>query len=371
MAGTPNHQPNRRPPLRPRNQPVGGAPPGPRTRGQRRRPSAPPGDVTSRPPTNPEPVTVEAPRVKKEPKTIEELIPVLVRHAARSDEGITISKFNERFMPRVPAMVPEALHRMRDEVIREYSVDIAHALYIAIAVGQFAKRPVLCGVRAAELAADLVERVLRGIDGQEDKRLTNIRCGNLLAGLTLFAVRILETTSLTSHALDGFTDSFERAVVTTYGLKTQAEGAGKPPWAAAKDNPLDKRIGRAINQMSNVFGDYIGEHGHEMNDRQYDTMMREFDVFMERFAPYIDNRDQAEQRQRKLARGTGKREQAKVEPLTIDNLRTRPAGVELQLTDGRVLFISTEDSRRIGKAADEEAEDTAKRKRTEIAKRGK
>ncbi len=362
MAGTPNFQPNRRGPLRAR---APGQRPGTRTQRQR-----PPADAPARNTTNPQPVTVEAPRPRKEPATIEELIPVLVRHATRSDEGITIARFNERFMPRVQAMVPDALQRMRDEVLREYCIDISHALYIAIAVGQFLKRPVLCGVRAAELAADLAERVLTGIQDAEDKRVTAIRCRNLLAGLTLFSVRQLETTSLASQALEGFTENFERAVVTTYGLKTQAEAAGNAPWAIEKGNPLDRRIGRAINQMSNVFGDYIGDHGHQMDDAQYDSMMREFDSFMDRFAPYIEGRDmQAANARLKQARADARRDARKVEPLTIEKLRTRPAGVEILLADGRALFVSTHDARRIGKAADEDVDNTARRGRAELEAR--
>jgi hypothetical protein len=312
----------------------------------------------------PAPITVEAPKPRKEPATIDELIPVLVRHAVRSDEGITVSRFNERFLPRVQAMVPDALQRMRDEVIREYTVDIAHALYVAIVVGQFTSRPVLCGVRAAELAADLIERVLPGIEDLPDKRLVAIRCGNLLAGLTFFSVRLIESTSLASESIEGFTEKFERAVVTAYGLKTQAEASGSAPWASQDHNPLDKRIGRAINQMSNMFGDYIGEHGHLMDERHHEIVMREFDGFMDRFASYIEGgRDEAENRRRKIAKGTGRREQAKVEPLSINSLRTRPAGVEISLADGRVLFVSTEDARRIGNAADADAEGTGKRER--------
>lgn len=123
--------------------------------------------------------------------------------------------------------------------------------------------------------------------------------------------------------------------------------------------------------MSNVFGDYIGVNGQNMDDRQYDEVMREFDGFMERFAPYIEGgRSGAEERRKKLARGTSlKSDGAKVEPLILDEVRTRPAGVELVLQDGRVMFVSTGDARRIGQAADGDVDDTAKRERDAIEAR--
>lgn len=338
-----------------------------------RKPSGPVDVVSSPRKTSQPQAAPEPPKPKKEPTTIEELIPVLVRHAVKKDDGLTIAQFDEKFMPRVQAMVPESLQRMSGEIVQEYLVDIGHALYVAIVVGQFSSRPVLCGVRAAELAADLVERVLAGIAGKEDKRITGIRCSNLLVGLTLNSVRLIESTSLGSQTLRGFTDNFERAVITTYGLKTQAEATGAAPWVGQKNNPLDKRIGRAINTMSNVFGDYIGEHGPNMDDRQYDEVVGEFDGFMDRFAPYIEGGSKgAEERRKKLARGTSiKPGASKVEPLTIEEVRTRPAGVELALTDGRVVFISTEDARRIGQAADGEVDDTAKRERQQLEARMK
>lgn len=313
----------------------------------------------------------EAPKAKKEPTTIEELIPVLVRHAVKREEGLTIAQFDEKFIPRVRAMVPESLARMADEIVQEYLVDIGHALYVAIVVGQFSTRPVLCGVRAAELGADLIERVLTAIQGKEEKRITAIRCGNLLVGLTLNSVRLIESTSIGGQTLRGFTDNFERAVITTYGLKTQAEATGGAPWVGQKTNPLDKRIGRAINTMSNIFGDYIGANGQNMDDRQYDEVMREFDGFMDRFAPYIEGgRSGAEERRKKLARSNSlKSDGARVEPLILEEVRTRPAGVELVLQDGRVMFVSTGDARRIGKAADGDVDDTAKRERDAIEAR--
>jgi hypothetical protein len=275
-------------------------------------------------------------------------------------------------MPRIKAFVPESLQRMEGEIINEYLVDTAHAIYVAIVVGQFSSRPVLCGVRAAELAADLLERVLHDVQGKEDKRVTQIRCSNLLVGLTINSVRLLESTSLLSQSLQSFTDSYERAVITTYGLKTQAEATGNAPWVGDKNAPLDKRIGRAINTMSNVFGDYIGENGQTMNDGQYDEVMREFDGFMDRFAPYIEGgRSSAEERRKKLARGGTAviKGDQKVEPLEIAELRTRPAGVEIVLADKRILIVSTKDAKRIGKSAEGEIDDTAKREREELEKR--
>jgi hypothetical protein len=324
--------------------------------------------------TNPAaPVEVAAPRPKKEPTTIEELIPVLIRHALKRDDGLQIPQFEEKFFPRIKAFVPESLQRMEKEIVHEYLVDIAHALYVAIVVGQFSSRPVLCGVRAAELGADLIERVLREIEGKEDKRVTKIRCGNLLVGLTLNAVRLIESTSLGSQSIQGFTDTYERAVITTYGLKTQAEATGAAPWVGDKGAPLDKRIGRAINTMSNIFGDYIGENGQTMNDGQYDEVMREFDGFMDRFAPYIEGgRNSADERRKRLARGTAvMKGDQKVEPLEISELRTRPAGVEIVLADKRIMFVSTADARKIGKAAEGEIDDTAKRERAAMEKRRK
>jgi hypothetical protein len=319
-------------------------------------------------------VEVPAPKAKKEPTTIEELIPVLLRHAIKRDDGLQISQFDDKFMPRIRAFVPESLQRMEKEIVNEYLVDISHAVYVAIVVGQFTIRPVLCGVRAAELASDLIERVLQDIQGKEDKRITQIRASNLLVGLTLNAVRLLESTSLGSQAITGFTDKYERSVITTYGLKTQAEATGNAPWVGDKGSPLDKRIGRAINTMSNVFGDYIGEHGTTMDDGQYDEVMSEFDGFMDRFAPYIEGgRTTADERRKKLARGSTsyQKGEAKVEPLEIKELRTRPAGVEILLTDKRVLFVSTADARKIGKAAEGEVDDTAKRERKAMEKRAR
>lgn len=297
---------------------------------------------------------------------------MLVRHAVKRDDGLQISEFDSKFIPRIRAFVPESLQRMEKEIINEYLIDIAHALYVAIVVGQFATRPVLCGVRAAELATDVIERVLQDIGESEDKRITRIRAANLLVGLTLNAVRLLETASLGSQDVRSFTDKYERAVITTYGLKTQAEATGAAPWVGDKGSPLDKRIGRAINTMSNVFGDYIGEHGPTMDDSQYDEVMSEFDNFMERFAPYIEGgRTGAEERRKKLARGTTaySRGEAKVEPLDIKEVRTRPAGVEILLSDGRILFASSADAKRIGKAAEGEVDDTARRERAELEKR--
>ncbi|MCB9933907.1 MAG: hypothetical protein H6841_10850 [Planctomycetes bacterium] len=318
------------------------------------------------------PVEVPAPKAKKEPTSVEELIPVLIRHAVKRDEGLQIAAFEEKFYPRLRAFVPESLQRMEKEIINEYLVDIAHAIYVAIVVGQFSPRPVLCGVRAAELAADLIERVLQDISGKDDKRITQIRCGNLLVGLTLNAVRLLESTALGRQAISGFTDRYERSVITTYGLKTQAEATGKAPWVGDKGSPLDKRIGRAINTMSNVFGDYIGQHGETLDDGQYDELMREFDGFMDRFAPYIEGgRTTADERRKKLARGTTayQKGEARVEPLEIVELRTRPAGVEIVLADKRILFVSTKDAKRVGKAAEGEVDDTAKRERAALEKR--
>jgi hypothetical protein len=377
-APVPNHPrgPQPGPATRPRGvQPPGGKrPSAPIPVSDGKKPSAPVHGTrrTSNPVSPAGPVEVPAPKAKKEPTTIEELIPVLIRHAVKRDEGLQIPQFEEKFFPRIKAFVPESLQRMENEIIDEYLVDIAHALYVAIVVGQFSTRPVLCGVRAAELGADLIERVLQDIQGKEDKRITQIRCGNLLVGLTLSSVRLLESTSLMSQTLQGFTDSYERAVITTYGLKTQAEATGNAPWVGDKNSPLDKRIGRAINTMSNVFGDYIGQNGHTLSDGQYQEVMTEFDGFMDRFAPYIEGgRSSAEERRRKLARGATAimKGDQKVEPLEISELRTRPAGVEILLADKRILFVSTRDAKRIGQAAEGEIDDTAKREREALEKR--
>lgn len=330
--------------------------------------------------TAPQPVTNGAggvvnapPPAKKQPTTIEELIPYIIRFALKRDDGLNITEFDEKLMPRITALVPESLQRMEKEVVLEYMVDVAHALYVAVVVGQFSSRPVLCGVRAAELAADLVERVLQAVQGNAEKRLTIIRCSNLLVGLTLLAVRMLEGTSLASQALQGFTDNYERSVITTYGLKTQAESTGLAPWLGQKNNPLDRRIGAAINTMSNVFGDYIGANGETMDEQQYDDVMREFDGFMDRFAPYIEGgRSSAEERRKKFAKqgaATQHKAESKVEPLEVKQVRSRPAGVEVILADGRILFCSRDDARRIGEAADGEVEDTGKRERQALEAR--
>ncbi|MBX3473922.1 MAG: hypothetical protein KF754_06025 [Planctomycetes bacterium] len=343
-----------------------------------RKPSQPAVRAPRNPSTSPGAVAgavVDAPPpAKKQPTTIEELIPFIIRFALKRDEGLNIAEFDEKLMPRVRGLVPESLQRMEKEVVQEYMVDIAHALYVAVVVGQFTSRPVLCGVRAAELAADLVERVLQQVHGNAEKRITSIRCGNLLVGLTLNAVRMLESTSLASQALAGFTDNYERAVITTYGLKTQAESTGSAPWLGQKNNPLDKRIGSAINTMSNVFGDYIGERGETLDEAAYEEVMREFDGFMDRFAPYIEGgRTRAEERRKKVARqnATSVKNESKVEPLEIKQVRTRPAGVEIVLADGRILFCSRDDARRVGEAADSEVEDTGKRERAALEARMK
>ena len=382
QSKAPQPNPSARPPTRqrPPQQPKRPSAPVPQ---QGKRPSAPAEAFdTKRPQSSPTQSTrrtsktVEAPtpKTKKEPTTVEELIPVLLRHAVKRDEGLQTAQFDEKFLPRLRAFVPDSLQRMEKEIIDEYLVDIAHAIYVAIVVGQFSTRPVLCGVRAAELAADLIERVLQSIQGKEDKRITQIRASNLLVGLTLNSVRLLESTSLGSQSISGFTDKYERSVITTYGLKTQAEATGNAPWVGDKGSPLDKRIGRAINTMSNVFGDYIGENGETMDDQQYDEVMSEFDGFMDRFSPYIEGgRTTADERRKKLARGgtSFQKGEPKVEPLTIDELRTRPAGVEIVLSDKRIMFVSTADARRIGKAAEGEVDDTARRERAQLEKRAR
>lgn len=314
------------------------------------------------------------PPQKREPATIEELIPLVIRVAIKRDEGLTLAEFDEKLMPRVRALVPENLQRMEREVINEYLVDIAHAIYVAIVVGQFSNRPVLSGVKAAELAADLVERVLQVIRENPDKRVTAIRCSNLLVGLAFNAVRLMESTDLNVQPVQTFTDCYERGVITTYGLKTQAEASGAAPWLGQKNNPLDKRIGAAINEKCNAFGDYISSHMEEMDEALYEEVLRQFDGFMDRFAPYIEGgRSGAEERKKRFARnaGTAVKAEVKVEPLEIKELRTRPAGVEISLHDGRVLFLSRDDARRVGEAADAEVQDTARRAREELEARQK
>jgi hypothetical protein len=109
-----------------------------------------------------------------------------------------------------------------------------------------------------------------------------------------------------------------------------------------------------------------------MSEQDNEAVLAEFDGFMERFAPYIEGgRSEALERSKKLTeRLTGIYQRPeKIEPLEIKELRTRPAGVEIRLADGRVLFASTDDARRIGEAASAEPEDTAKRKRDELESR--
>jgi hypothetical protein len=179
---------------------------------------------------------------------IEELVPQIVRYAIKKDEGLTSTEFEEKLLPRVKAMIPAEQKAREREVLQEYTLQIAHSLYVAIIVGQFSARPLLCGVKAAELAADLTERVLHQVGALKEKRLVAIRGANLLVGLTLYTVRFLETTILSSQSLKGFTDNFERAVITTYGLKTQAEAAGGAPWVKQKGNPLESRVGQAVKR---------------------------------------------------------------------------------------------------------------------------
>lgn len=385
MSTSPDNRPsrnnNRRPPLparrpeavRPpnfieqaRNQPASRARPRLPASGVVARPQTPAtrrpeltGDETQRAPAQPAP-----PPARKQPTNIAELVPHIVRFALKRDEGLGISEFDEKLLPRVRALVPAEAAPREAEVVQEYLLEVAHSLYVAIVVGQFAKRPVLCGVRAAELAADLVERVLQQIHKDPQRRLLAIRCANLLSGLTLHSVRFLEATSLVSQPMRGFTDSYERAVMTTFGLKTQAESAGHAPWTAPKAAPLDRRISSAINVMSNVFGDYIGQHGESMDERQHEDVVQEFDGFMERFAPYIEGgRAASGERRRRMAKHTTAASPAgpSIEPLDVRAVRARPAGVEIELADGRMLFTSRDDARRIGEAADAEVEDTAKR----------
>lgn len=298
------------------------------------------------------------------PKNIEELIPALVRYSIRQAQGIGISDFDQSLLPRVKNLLPDAARG--DEALSGPFMDLAHAIYLAVVCGQFRDRPVLCGVRATELAADLVERVLARIGELEDERFRTIRCKNLLTGLTLQSVRLLEVTNLEHESLKGFTDNYERAVIISYGLKTQAEATGLAPWVGLKDNPLDKRIGATINTMSNVFGDYIAKHSQDLSEEVNQSVLAEFDGFMERFAPYIDSGHTSTEKKTKAVTGrvTGsEKPSGKVEPLEIKELRTRPAGVEIKLADGRVLFVSHTDARKIGKAADGEVDDTAKRER--------
>jgi hypothetical protein len=336
MPGTPNRKPRHNRPVAQRPQALK-RPPGPK-----RSPPRVPTDAPARATT--------APPRKKEPARMEELIPVLVRHALTPDEGMTVARFNDVFLPRVKALVPHSLRHMRDDVARQYLLDMAHALYIALVAGTFIGRPVLCAVRAAELGADLAERVLSDIEAREDRRHQAIRCRNLLAGLTLCSLRALESARLANQQLDGYTTGFERAVKTIYGIKTQTEAAGAAPWARHADKPLEGRINRAIHEVSNAFGEYIGTNGSTMDEQQYELVMREFDGFMRVFAPVIDGNAQRKRP------GDSTPRAASVEPLNIDGITTRPAGIEIQLTDGRVLFLSTEDARRIGHAADASAE---------------
>lgn len=290
--------------------------------------------------------------LRKEPTTIDELVAVVVKHAIRRDDGLTVSYFDANFMPRIKEIVPAALKRMEAEVINEYLVDLAHSIYIAITVGKFNQRPTLCGVRASELAADLLERVIGAIEGREDKRITAIRSANLLVGLTFHAVRFLESTKLEIESLEGFTDNYERSVITTYGLKTQSEATGQAPWIGPSALPLDNRISKAINTMSSVFANHIGEKGIYMDDASYDRVLREFDSFTEKFAPYIDaDRMSAGERRKKLSRGSEYQgDNVGTIPLNISEVHTRPAGLELKTTEGKSYFISTDAARQITSA---------------------
>ena len=351
--------------VRPSSKPVrvenGGPPP--------KRPVAAP-QPQKRPSAPVQPAEVE--RKPQKPASMEELIAAMVRYAIKQSLGIGIAEFDEKLLPRMKEMLPQALQGAAQDALREHLLSMAHALYVAIVCGQFKERPVLCGVRAAELAADLTERVLSVVGEMEEERLSAIRCRNVLVGLTLQAVRLLETTNLERESLKGFTDNYERAVIIAYGLKTQAEATGTAPWSGMKDNPLDKRIGATINTMSNVFGDYIAGHSKDLSEEVNQSVLAEFDGFMERFAPYIEGgHTGAAEKSKKLQKsvGTEVKRSEKVEPLEIAELRTRPAGVEIRLADGRKLFVSSEDARKIGKAADGEVDDTAKRKREELEKR--
>jgi hypothetical protein len=294
---------------------------------------------------------------RREPVTIRQIIPALVRYAVRHEDGLTISEFDRKFLPRIRALAPESGNGAGVDTLSAWLLDTAHALYVAGIQGEFSNRPVLCGVRATEVGSVLAERALKTFAGRDETRVTAIRAENLLSGLAMHAVRLLETASMIAQPLNGFTESFERAVLTTYGLKAKAEEAGSAPWQAPKAPSLEKRIGSAVNTMSNVFGDYIGEHGEHMNDTQYDEVLHEFDDFMHRFAAYVDReRGSPESRQRRQPLESGPDSTVvPAEPLTIAKLIARPAGVEIVLVDGRKLFVSQGDARRIGQCADEDS----------------
>jgi hypothetical protein len=321
-------QPARRPSTGPTRPTV--PPPAPRG------PATPAGAARARPATD---------KPRREPRTIGELVPVLVRHAVKRDEGFTVSLFDEKLMPRVEAVVPEALRSMREDVVREYLLEIAHALYLAHVVGQFAGRPPLCGVRAAVLGATLAERVRAHTRRQTEKRLMAARCANLLSGMCYCAVRVLETASLSTHSLRGFAERFGAAVQATLALKTLAEDARAAPWLGRASDELQRRVAGAVANVSTAFGDLISRHGDGLDEHGHEEVLREFDRFLERFGAILDGG-------RVVSSGASQPDTREVEPLHVNALRSRPAGVEVKLTDGRSLFISTEDARRIGRAAE-------------------
>lgn len=302
-----------------------------------------------------------AEKKKRAPENMGELIRLMARLAIKHPTGMTVQEFDEKYVPRMTEMLPEPLRVSAHTVLLEHFLSFAHTLYVATVCGNFKERPVLCSVRALELACDLVERAQAHYVGDEDARLEVIRCKNLLVGLTLQAVRLLETARPEHEQLQGFTDNLERAVITVYGLKTQAEATGAAPWMGARENPLDKRIGAAINVMGNLFGEFIGKRASEMAAEDNQAVLAEFDGYMERFAPYIEGgRATAMERARQMSKnltGVYGRPQ-KVEPLTIAEIKARPAGVEIHLEDKRVLFISTQDAKGIGRAAEGEVVDS-------------
>ncbi|MCC6575245.1 MAG: hypothetical protein IT462_15820 [Planctomycetes bacterium] len=320
------------------------------------------------------PRTVEAPKAKKVPESMSELVRLLARIAIKHNTGLTVQEFDEKYVPRMAEMLPEALRVSAHTVLLEHFLEFAHVLYIAIVTGRFKERPVLCAVRAAELAADLTERAQAHYAGDGESRIESIRCRNLIVGVTLQAVRLIESANLDHENVKGLTDSFERAVITVYGLKTQAEATGGAPWTGVRENQLDKRIGAAINAVSNAFGEYISKRAPELSAEDNHALLAEFDGFMERFAPYIEGgRATAMERARQMSKNLtgvyGRPE--KIEPLTVVEIKSRPAGVEIHLEDKRVLFISTDDAKNIGLAAEGEAVDSRRMRKSALDSRKK
>ena len=299
----------------------------------------------------------QPPRKPTQPARPEQLADAAVDCAIADDNGMDTAGFDRKLLPYLQKFhgTPDT-EQGRVEGARAL-LNISHALYVAVSTGRFIDRPLMCRARATELAAELAERAGGVFQGRHEFRLENIRVANLLVGLALHSVRVLETTQLNESELTGFTDNYERAVLAAFGLKTQAETNGRAPWRSRAQNPLEQRIGVAINFISDAFGDLVSRGDGVKNPAHRQSVLTEFDAFMGRFAPYLEGAGRGDTGRVRRRTSTPKadpraRKASEAEVLAITEIKKRPAGVEIRLQDGRRMFISSADAREIGKSAD-------------------